>query len=71
MGIVLADERGRQIYDVCAGFSSIFLITGVYTYVYLESGASCALGLVFCRPGLAVHLEWSFLPYLHGSDHCR
>jgi hypothetical protein len=67
-GAVLTDKRGRSVYDVCAGFDLILLNTGAHTHLYLGSGTLSTLDLAFCSPGLAVQLDWSVLPDLHGSD---
>jgi hypothetical protein len=66
---VLTDKRGRSVHDVCAGFDLILLNTGAHTHLCLGSGTLSALDLTFCSPGLAVNLDWSVLPDLHGSDH--
>jgi hypothetical protein len=68
-GAVRTDERGRSVHDVCAGFDLILLNTDAHTHLCLVSGTSSALDLAFCSPGLAVHVDWSVLPDLHGSDH--
>jgi hypothetical protein len=68
-GAVLTDERGRSVHDVCAGFDLILLNTGAHMHLCLGSGTSSVLDLAFCNLGLAVHLDWSVLPDLHGSGH--
>jgi hypothetical protein len=50
-------------------FDLILLNTGAHTHLFLGSGTSSALNLAFCSPGLVVHLDWSILADLHGSDH--
>jgi hypothetical protein len=68
-GAAITDERGRLISDVCAGFDMILLSSGARTHLCLMSWTLSALDLTFCSLGLAVHLEWSILADLHGSDH--
>jgi hypothetical protein len=68
-GAAITGERGRLISDVCAGFDLIILSSGARTHLCVMSGTSSALDLTFCSLGIAVHLEWSILADLHGSDH--
>jgi exonuclease III len=65
----LTDDRGTSDYDVCADFDLILLNTGAHTHLCMGSGASFAQDLAFCSPGVAVRLDWSGPPDLHGSDH--
>jgi hypothetical protein len=53
----LTDDREALDYDVYADFDLILLNTGAHTHLCLGSGASSALDLSFCSPGIAVHFD--------------
>jgi hypothetical protein len=38
-------------------------------HLFLGSGTLSSLDIEFCSPSVAVHLEWSVLSDVHGSDH--
>jgi hypothetical protein len=67
-GGILTDNTRTLVYDVFADFDLLLLDTGAHAPLCLGSGASSALDLTFCSPGVAVHVDWSVLPNLHGSD---
>jgi hypothetical protein len=68
-GSFLTDEREQVVSNACARFSVLHLNLCAVTHVNLVLGTSSALYLAFCSPRMAVHLEWSVLADLHGSDH--
>jgi hypothetical protein len=68
-GSPLSDDRSNIISDVCTGLDLILLNTGENMHLCLGSGTLSSLDLAFCSPSLAVHLEWSVLSDLHGSDY--
>jgi hypothetical protein len=65
----LTDERGQTVSRVCAQLDLFLSNPGAAMHLNLGSGTSFALGLAFCSPGLAIHLEQCVHEDLHGSDH--
>jgi exonuclease III len=68
-GAVDEDERGRVLETLISRCNLVVLNTGEPTHISLASGTLSCLDLAICSPALSLHLTWTLLADLCGSDH--
>jgi hypothetical protein len=68
-GAVDEDERGRILETLISTRNLVVLNTGEPTHISLASGILSCFDLAICSPALSLHLTWTLLADLCGSDH--
>ena len=62
-------QRGALLEQLLLGNNLVLLNTGEPTHICIAIGSTSSIDLALCSWSVALHLDWTVLSDLHGSDH--